>query len=501
MKSSNDETHRKNSIYKPSTTISTDNISWNTSTPVPTKDFFEDLRFSQHRRSQLGSNVFPCDQAYFAQPSIDNNMNERDLPKCCCWPPFEEVFQLEQDLEQMPAHRLKQFLFLHSIVNSSSDDSQFTDSGTESEEYLIDNPPPAESEFYQFDMLEVPIPLNGPRQQMYSDHEEDLRRMLTEPQLTFYSVPLSVKHLLCTHDNLMGLCENITLERIVRRRTLSEIVPMSSEGIRQYFPLESDFSSSKDECNGTIDIHSLTRALSKNFHRKVGSFFNTSFQFSYRFTCGKFFIRYGVFGDNLDIKFVRDFIELHAFSRYLPEKNGINDDKGFNGIKRKSRFRKTPSWAWKTFLTMPEVFAIIDYMLRGKFNWIQNNRKLLKYISKGGSIKVAAKQYDTTVKKNQQRILSNVRKYIRNKELMPFEVAIERNLINESQLEFHTGLYNQILGYYENTGKVMPLSKVKMYVIELKDLEKVISRILAKYVYEQYEVIVNHTDDAFNCIG
>ncbi|GAV54425.1 hypothetical protein ZYGR_0AL01570 [Zygosaccharomyces rouxii] len=490
MKISRNNSHRQNGISRSHTAASADHIFWNTSTPVPTGDFLEELELPQ-RRVHSDTNSFSFDQSYFKELPFNDVPEALQPPGYCCLPQFEEVLGLDKNLEQMPPHKLKQFLFLHSVVNSSSDDSQFTDSGTESEEYWIDNPPSTEGGFYQFEVIEVPIPLRGQGQQMFSDPEEDVKKMLTEPQPTFYSVPLSIKHLLCTHDNLMGLCENITLERIVRRRTLSKIIPMSSEGVRKFFPLKLDFSPSKEGCNDVVNICSFIQTLSNNFQRKLGSFFNTTFHFSYRFICGKFYIRYGIFDDNFDFTFGTNFIELHAFSRYLPEIDGQIDD-GLS-IGKKKRHQKT-SRAWKTFVTMAEVFTIIDYMLKGKVSWVQNNRKLLDYISKGGSIKVASKQYDTTVRKNQQRILSNVRKYIRNKELMPLKEVEERNLRNESQSEFHNGLYDQITGFYENIGKELPQSRVKMYVIELKDLEAVIAQILDKYVYEQYEVTADHND-------
>ncbi|CAR30855.1 hypothetical protein ZYGR_0P01570 [Zygosaccharomyces rouxii] len=500
MKISRNSSHRQNrqnSICRPSTVANAanaDQIFWNTSTPVLTTDVFEELELPT-RRTHSNTNSFSFDQSCFTELPFNEAPEVLQSPDDCCLPQFEEVLELDKNLEQMPAHKLKQFLFLHSVVNSSSDDSQFTDSGTESEEYWIDNPPSAGGGFYRFDVVEVPIPLEGQGQQVQVDPEEDVKKMLTEPQVIFYSVPLSIKHLLCTHDNLMGLCENITLERIVRRRTLSKIIPMSSEGVRRFFPLEVDFSSSKEGCNDVVNVCAFIQTLSNNFQRKLGSFFNTTFQFSYKFNCGKFYIKYGIFDDNFDFTFGSNLIDLHAFSRYLPETDERLDDKGLNS-RRKKRCHKT-SRAWKTFVTMAEVFTIIDYMLKGKFSWVQNNRKLLDYISKGGSIKVASKQYDTTVRKNQQRILSNVRKYIRNKELMPLKEAKERNIMNDSQLEFHNGLYDQIIGFYENIGRELPQSRVKMYVIELNDLEAVIAQILDKYVYEQYEVTADH-DNASN---
>ncbi|GCF00603.1 hypothetical protein ZYGM_000544 [Zygosaccharomyces mellis] len=491
MKISCNNSHGQNGICRTHTTVSADQVFWNTSTPVPTGDIFEELELS-HGRAHSDANEFSLNQLYFKESPFNETSESLELLSNCCLPRFEEVLGLDKNLEQMPSDKLKQFLFLHSVVNSSSDDSQFTDSGTESEEYWIDNPPSAESGFYQFDVIEVPIPLRGQGKHMFVDPEEDVRKMLTEPQPTFYSVPLSIKHLLCTHDNLMGLCENITLERIVRRRTLSKITPMSSEGIRKFFPLELDFSPSKEECKEVINICTFIQTLSNNFQRKLGSFFNTTFHFTYKFNCGKFYIKYGIFDDNFDFNFDTNFVELHAFSRYLPETDKLVDDRWLNS--RKKKWYEKISRAWKTFVTMAEVFTIIDYMLKGKFSWVQNNRKLLDYISKGGSIKVVSRQYDTTVKKNQQRILSNVRKYIRNKELISLEEAEERNIRNETQLEFHNGLYKQILGFYENIGRELPQSRVKMYVIELKDLEAVIAQILSKYVYEQYDVTAGHND-------
>lgn len=489
MKVSRNNRNKKSGLYSPPTAASVDHIFWNMSTSMPNADLFEELG-PPYKRVHSDGSIFSSDQSNFKGLSFSDAAGSMQPLEDCSLPQFEEVLELDKNLEQMPSHKLKQLLFLHSVVNSSSDDSQFTDSGTESEGYWIENPPSAENGFYQFDVIEVPIPLTKEREQTFVDPEEDVKKMLTEPQRTFYSVPLSIKYLVCTHDNLTGLSENITLERIVRRRTLSKIIPMSSEGIRKFLPLKLDFSPSKERYSEIASICSFIENLSNNFQRKSGSFFNTTFHFAYRFKCGKFYIKYGIFDDNFDSTFGTNFIELHAFSRYLPKMNQHIEVKRISTGKKKWHHNR----GWYTFVTMAEVFAIIDYMLKGKFSWVQNNRKLLDYITQGGSIKIASKQYDITVKKNQQRILSNVRTYIRNKELMSLQEAEERNIRNESQLEFHNGLYEQIIGFHENIGKELPQSRVKMYVIELKDLEAVIARILSKYVYEQYEVITDRND-------
>lgn len=490
MKTTHNHPRNRRMLARPSTTSKIENVTWNSSTSVSKISFVREFD-ECHRKIHSDTNLLSTEYKSNLPPSRDTTANVDST--MCCWPQFEEVLELEHTLDQMPPDRLKQFLFLHEIVNSSSDDSQFADSGNESEENFLEHPSTADGQFYHFHMLEVPIPLSN-EYSTYTqedDPEETINHMLSKPKLTFYSIPLSIKHLLCTHDNLMGLTENITLERIVRRRTLAEVIPMSSEGVRKFFPLRVDFSLKDVESRSFANVRSFIQTLSNKFHRKMGSFFNTTFHFTFTFNHGNFHVKYGIFEDNFDFSLGENVMELHAFSRYLPEDcfGHKNEWKGFR-VRREKPSQSTRK-VWKSFIPMAEIFNIIDCMLRGKFSWIQNNRRLLGYIAKGGSLRVASRRYDQTVKKNQQRILSNVRKYIRNKELMPLEQARERNIRNEAKLEFQCGLYEQVVGFYQNIGKKLPQLKTKMYVVELKDFETVIVKILERYVYERYEVTAN----------
>ncbi|SJM87236.1 uncharacterized protein ZBIST_3425 [Zygosaccharomyces bailii] len=493
MKRTLKQSHKWDIFSRPGTTGKIESPLWNTVDSSSRSDFPEECS-KRHRKNHSDSNLLSNNLDFDSSVSISSPSHfDTDANY---WPKFEEVFELEQTLEQMPRHRLKQFLFLHSIVNSSSDDSQFADSETDSIDYSFEYPPESTVDFYQFHMLEVPIPLiNVSSEFSCTDAEDSINKILSRAKLELYSIPQSIKHLICTHDNLMGLSETIILERIVRRRALADIIPMSSVGVRKFFPLQVTYSLTDIEFKNIISIREFILTLSNKFHQKIGSFFNTTFQFTYTFNHGTFHIKYGVFEEVLDFSIGKNIMNLHAFSRYLSE-DCFNNKKA-SKVRRRKRPEK-PRKVWKSFVIMDEVFDVIDYMLRGKFSWTQNNRRLLEYIRKGGSLKVASRQYDQTVKKNQQRMLSNVRRYIRNKELIPLHQAKEKGIKNQAKLEFHCGMYDQVVGFYENIGRDLSQSRIKMYVIELEDLEEVIIKILEKYVYERYEVTANEIPSLMN---
>lgn len=498
-------TSEKTQWHSHPTTADTEPVIWETSTPAQSSNLIEQY-VDFHQGICRATNPHFIDEGYEPEEVDDEDDDgddgeDEDVTDAgygghymrCPWPEFEEVLELEHALEQMPPHRQKQFLFLHNITNSSSDDSNFNETETDSGEDWTSYPAPVDCDFYHFELLEIPVPLPTTTLDFYEEADVEIREVLTKPRLAFYAIPQSIKHLLCTHDNLMGFSDSITLERIVRRRSLADIIPMSSQGVRTFLPLEVDFSLTNVEQECITDVSSFIQTLAEKFHQRIGSFFNTTFQFSYTFDDGKYHLKYGIFEDcdHLSQKPSNmDYIELHVFSRYLPSTCFAELEwKGERS--RKQRRDSTNKKGWKSFVTMAEIFDIIEYMLKGKYSWIQNNNRLLTYIRRGGSLKVAAKQYQLSVRKNQRRILSNVRKFIKNKELMSFGRTKKLGIEKDTELEFHFGLYEQIIGYYDNLGINFSSLEDKVYVIELKDFENVIRSILAKYVYERYDDIGN----------
>ena len=400
-------------------------------------------------------------------------------------PEFEDVMGMEREIREMPSDRRKQFLFLHNIVNSSSDDSQFQNSDDQTDKSLSPAPIAQDTSLYHFRLTETPMPLPE-REENDSDEEENLvRSILMMPHLVEYSIPHALKHLLCTDDNLMGLSDSITLERIVRKKSLGDIIPMSSRGTRKFLPLEVDFSPTHECTKNLINISTFIQKLSDKFQPRIGSFFNTKFQFSYRFNNGKFEITYGIFEDHdyftQEMRDI-DYIDLHVFSRYLP-KDCFVEAKPYCTNQPSNECCERE---WRSFITMTDIYAVVDHMLKGKCSFIQNSSHLLKYIKRGGSLKVAAKHYEISVQKNQQRILSNIKRYIKNKKVMSMQRAKELGKENSLNSEFHLGLFDQILGYYDDLGSNTSLPNEATYVVELTDFEEVIRSISAKYVYEKY---------------
>lgn len=403
-------------------------------------------------------------------------------------PNFEEVVELKSTIAQMPFHRQKQFIFLHEIVNSSSDDSNY--SGTESANHnVLETLSSLDNTFHHFELLEIPIPIKQAKDfAPDSGWQSDLHELLNCPRLTFYTIPMALKHLLCTNDNLIGLNDTMMFERIIRRKLLSDVIPMSSRGTRQFFQLSVEFTPVSGIESSITNLKSLISTLTTNFYQRMGSSFNTTFQFSYNFENGKYEAKYGIFEDlsHLSSRSSKDnYIELHVFSRFLSgaylcninsislEESDTNSEKAGKG--------------WKSFMTMEEVFYVIEYMLKGKKSWIQNDGRLLRFIRTGGSLKEAAREYNSSEIRNYRRILSNVKKFIINKEVMSLEEAEKMGIRKQRYLEFHNGLYEQIVGFNENLGRKTPKYREKIHVIELEDFEDVISSIMSKLVYERYD--------------
>ncbi|AQZ18624.1 (ZYRO0E04026g) [Zygosaccharomyces parabailii] len=313
MKRTLKQSHKWDIFSRPGTTGKIESPLWNTVDSSSRSDFPEECS-KRHRKNHSDSNLLSNNLGFDSSVAISSPSHfDTDANY---WPKFEEVFELEQTLEQMPRHRLKQFLFLHSIVNSSSDDSQFADSETDSIDYSFEYPPESTVDFYQFHMLEVPIPLiNVSSEFSCTDAEDSINKILSRAKLELYSIPQSIKHLICTHDNLMGLSETIILERIVRRRALADIIPMSSVGVRKFFPLQVTYSLTDIEFKNIISIREFILTLSNKFHQKIGSFFNTTFQFTYTFNHGTFHIKYGVFEEVLDFSIGKNIMK---FARIFP---------------------------------------------------------------------------------------------------------------------------------------------------------------------------------------
>lgn len=402
------------------------------------------------------------------------------------WPEFEDVLGLEKKLEEMSARKQKQFLFLHSTVNSSSDDSQLSFPEEETAG-VLSQVQPADSQSYNFELSETPIPLPE------LPHDEDdpleilLRTMLMSSQQVSYSVPLVLKHLICTDDNLMGFEEKITLERIVRRKILSDIIPMCSLGSRSFLPVEIDFSPTYIGQENVINITKFIRKLSDKFQPRNNSFFNTRFQLSYSFENGTFKIMYGIFEDHsysTQNSWNSNYIDLHVFSRYLSKNCFFAtelDESSTINTKLEVEERE-----WKSFMTMGDIFNLVDFLLKGKSSFIQSNSHLLKYIKNGGSLRSAAKKYELSVQKNKHRILSNVKKYIRGKRILSTDNVEYLGSNDGLDRDFHCGLFEQVKGYYSDLGHDDFQETDATYVIELKDFEDVIKSIAEKYVYEKY---------------
>lgn len=442
------------------------------STPKKSK-----ARFSEADRycSSVGSSFALEESEYEAEHSNSN--------RSCSLPEFEDVVGLEQRLEDMSAQKQKQFIFLHSIVNSSSDDSQLDSS----EETVADSSMTQPlKELYYFRLLETPIALPELSHGDYDPIEVQIRSMLTVPRQVSYSIPLMLKHLLCTDDNLMGFEDNITLERIVRRKLLADIIPMCSQGSRTFLPLEIDFSPTHVDQENVINISNFVQKLADKFQPRVSSFFNTRFQLSYTFEDGKYKIMYGIFEDHsyfTEKTWNSHYIDLHVFSRYLPKfcfsKEEVNHD---SGNISKSQYESE----WKSFLTMGDIFNLVDYLLKGKSSFTQSNSHLLRHIKNGGSLRSAAEKYDLSVQMNKHRILSNVRKYIKGKRIVSAKNCEALSTDDNRDREFHCGLFDQVMGYYSDLG-ISDFQEVgEMYVIELRDFEDVIRSIADKYVYEKY---------------
>lgn len=400
-------------------------------------------------------------------------------------PIFEDFIGIKREIEDMSSDRKKQFVFLHSIVNSSSDDSQFQDSDDETDQSLSPVPIAHNEADYRFELTETPMPLPKPVEYELDEDEAQVRSMLTMPRLVEYSIPRTLKHLICTDDNLMGFSDSMTLERIVRKKSLADIIPMCSQGTRTFHSLTIDFSPTHEGRKNLINISTFIQRLSDKFQPRIGSFFNTKFQLSYKFDNGRFEIEYGIFEDHdfftQEIRDI-DYIDLHVFSRYLPKKSV------FEAGARNSHFSSIDNCEreWRNFIIMTDVYNLVDHMLKGKCSFIQNSSRLLKYIKKGGSLRVAAKHYEASVHKNQQRILSNIREFIKNNEVLSPQKA--KMLMKEDPLEdeFRLGLFEQIVGYFDDLGINSKFPAESAFVIELKDFEEVIKSISAKYVYERY---------------
>ncbi|QLQ82549.1 hypothetical protein HG537_0H03120 [Torulaspora globosa] len=425
--------------------------------------------------SSVGSS-FVLEESEFGVEHSNSNMS-------CGLPEFEDVVELEQKLEDMSAQKQKQFIFLHSIVNSSSDDSQL-----ESSDEIVGDSSVAQplKELYNFRLLERPFPLPELSHGDYDPIEVQIRSMLTVPRQVSYSIPLVLKHLLCTDDNLMGFEDNITLERIVRRKLLADIIPMCSQGSRTFLPLVVDFSPTHLGQENVINISNFIQKLADKFQPRINSFFNTRFQLSYTFEDGKYKIMYGIFEDHsyfTEKTWNSHYIDLHVFSRYLSKfcfsTDEVDDD---SGNVSNSQYQRE----WKSFITMGDIFNLVDYLLKGKSSFIQSNSHLLKHIKNGGSLRSAAEKYDLSLQMNKHRILSNVRKYIKGKRIVSAKNFEALSTDNNLDRDFHCGLFDQVKGYYNDLGINDFHESDEMYVIELRHFEDVIRSIADKYVYEKY---------------
>ncbi|QLL34479.1 hypothetical protein HG536_0G03410 [Torulaspora globosa] len=436
-------------------------------------------------KARLGEADKYCSSAdsSFVLEESDYGAEHSNSNMSCSLPEFEDVVGLEQKLEEMSPQKQKQFIFLHSIVNSSSDDSHLDSSDEIVGDSSMIQPL---KELYNFRLLERPIPLPEPSNEEYDPIEVQLRSMLMVPRQVSYSIPLVLKHLLCTDDNLIGFEDNITLERVVRRKLLADIIPMCSQGSRTFLPLEMDFSPTHAGQENVINISNFVQKLADKFQPRINSFFNTRFQLSYTFEDGKYKIMYGIFEDHsyfTEKTWNSNYIDLHVFSRYLSKfcfsTAEVDDD---SGNMSNSQYERE----WKSFVTMGDIFNLVDYLLKGKSSFIQSNSHLLKHIKNGGSLRSAAEKYDLSVRMNKHRILSNVRKYIKGKRIMSAKNFQALSTDDNPDRDFHCGLFDQVMGYYNDLGINDFQESDGMYVIELRQFEDVIRSIADKYVYEKY---------------
>lgn len=432
------------------------------------------------------------DRFYFSSNSVSDPGNKQEEDACSesylsgYLPEFEEVLELEQKLDEMSSQKQKQFIFLHGIINSSSDDSQLDFSDDESCNSLSAAPAVEELGLYHFQLMETPIPLPELSYDDFSQFETQIRNLLMTPRPVSYSIPLALKHLLCTDDNLMGFEDNITLERIVRKKILADIIPMCSQGSRTFLPLQIDFSPTHIGQDNITNVSNFINKLSEKFQPRTNSFFNTKFQLSYTFEDGKYKITYGIFDDQdyfTPKAWNAGYIDLHVFSRYLSKDC-------FPTLEAHDRSSISESdhheREWKSFIVMDDIFKLVDYMLKGKCSFIQSNSHLLKHIKGGGSLRSAADKYEMSVQKNKRRILSNVRKYVNGKKIVPIRNFTKLAAEGVIDKDFHCGLFDQVVGYYSDLGLQDFQKCEEMYVIELKHFEDVVKSIADKYVYEKY---------------